>query len=210
VKSDMTFYDLGHQTVNRATTCSNRSQEIRAVLFLLKCPLDRIYLPADSVYAIEQLLLVPDRVSHSLLASDIRGIQKNNDILYQGAVFVQWSLALWTYHNWPVSSRRCWDSEGDEEIRHYARPCPDNVCGPHSPGVWIKTNSDPAVQEAAKNSAELEMRLTERQAKAIEEAVPTARVVWIAGAHHVIFLSNEADVLREMRAFLKSLGKNWK
>lgn len=80
---------------------------------------------------------------------------------------------------------------------------------PHSPGAWIKTNSDPAVQEAAKSFAEEEMHLTERQAKAIEDAVPTARVVRIANAHHVIFLSNEADVLREMRTFLKGLGKNW-
>lgn len=44
----------------------------------------------------------------------------------------------------------------------------------------------------------------ERQAKAIERGVPTARVVRLRGAHF-IFLSNEADVLREMRAFLGSL-----
>jgi pimeloyl-ACP methyl ester carboxylesterase len=81
---------------------------------------------------------------------------------------------------------------------------------PHSPGAWIKTNSDPAVQEAAKSFGELEMHLTERQAKAIEDAMPTARVVRIANAHHVIFLSNEADVLREMGAFFDGLGKNWK
>lgn len=81
---------------------------------------------------------------------------------------------------------------------------------PHDLGAWLKTTSDPTVQEAAKTFASLEVRLTERQAKAIEDAVPTAHVVRIAGASHFLFLSNEADVLREMRAFLKGLGKDWK
>jgi hypothetical protein len=35
--------------------------------------------------------------------------------------------------------------------------------------------------------------------------VPTARVVRIAHASHFIFSTNEADVLREMDAFLGSL-----
>jgi pimeloyl-ACP methyl ester carboxylesterase len=45
---------------------------------------------------------------------------------------------------------------------------------------------------------------TERQAKALERGVPTARVVRLRGAHF-IFLSNEPDTLREMRAFLAGL-----
>jgi non-heme chloroperoxidase len=32
--------------------------------------------------------------------------------------------------------------------------------------------------------------------------VPAACVVRLPGAHHDVFLSDEADVLREMRAFL--------
>jgi pimeloyl-ACP methyl ester carboxylesterase len=44
--------------------------------------------------------------------------------------------------------------------------------------------------------------LLERQAKAIEDGVPSARVVRLPGANHYVFLSNEADVLREMRAFV--------
>ena len=76
---------------------------------------------------------------------------------------------------------------------------------PHAQGAWIKDSTDPAVQEAAKNFAALETGLAERQAKAIEDAVPTAHVVRIPNASHVIFISNEADVLREMRAFLSKL-----
>jgi hypothetical protein len=43
------------------------------------------------------------------------------------------------------------------------------------------------------------------RADAFEHGVPSARVVRIARASHVIFMSNEADVLREMNAFLGSL-----
>jgi hypothetical protein len=44
-----------------------------------------------------------------------------------------------------------------------------------------------------------------RQAKAFETGVPSARVVRLSHANHYVFLSNEADVLREMHAFLDSL-----
>jgi non-heme chloroperoxidase len=47
--------------------------------------------------------------------------------------------------------------------------------------------------------------LIERQTKSIEDGVPSARVVRLPGAHHYLFLSNEAEVLREMRAFLGRL-----
>jgi len=43
------------------------------------------------------------------------------------------------------------------------------------------------------------------QAKAIETGVPSARVVRLPHANHYVFLSNEADVLREMLDFSASL-----
>ena len=46
---------------------------------------------------------------------------------------------------------------------------------------------------------------TGTQAKAFETGVPESRVVRLAHANHYVFLSNEADVLRKMRAFLDSL-----
>jgi hypothetical protein len=46
---------------------------------------------------------------------------------------------------------------------------------------------------------------TGRQADDFEKGVPTARVVRIANADHAIFRSNEADVIREMNAFLSGL-----
>jgi hypothetical protein len=48
---------------------------------------------------------------------------------------------------------------------------------------------------------------TGAQAKAFESGVPSARVVRLPHANHYVFLSNEADVLREMNAFLGSLSQ---
>ena len=58
--------------------------------------------------------------------------------------------------------------------------------------------------EAAKAYSATLDALTEKQAKAFEDGVPTAHVIRLRGAHF-IFLSNESDVLREMRAFLTGL-----
>ena len=67
-----------------------------------------------------------------------------------------------------------------------------------SPGAWAELSTDPVIRgQIGAMSA-----LLERQAKAIQEALPSARVVKLLGANHYVFLSNEATVLREMRAFL--------
>ena len=52
-----------------------------------------------------------------------------------------------------------------------------------------------------------DVAITGAQAKAFESGVPTARVVRLPNANHYVFRSNEADVLREMNAFLGSLPK---
>ena len=75
---------------------------------------------------------------------------------------------------------------------------------PHVQENWINKSTDPTVREAARAYFTALDALTEKQAKAIEGGVPTARVVRLRGAHY-IFLSNEPDVLREMRAFLTGL-----
>ena len=75
---------------------------------------------------------------------------------------------------------------------------------PHDWGPWLKS-TDTTAQEAAKKFTALEVSVTERQAKAIEEAVPTAHVVRIPNANHYVYLSNQAEVLREMRAFISKL-----
>jgi hypothetical protein len=69
---------------------------------------------------------------------------------------------------------------------------------------WINNSTDPAVREAAKAYYEKLDTLKDKQAKAFERGVPTARVIRPRGAHY-IFLSNEPDVLREMGVFLTGL-----
>jgi non-heme chloroperoxidase len=76
---------------------------------------------------------------------------------------------------------------------------------PHDQGPWIKDHADPGVREAAKARSAEEVVLLGKQAKAFENGVPGAHVIRLPGAHHYVFLSNEADVLREMRAFVASL-----
>ena len=76
---------------------------------------------------------------------------------------------------------------------------------PHCQGTWVDDNTDLPVRAAAKAYSTALAALTERQERAVEIGVPTARVITLPGAHHYVFLSNEADVLREMRAFLAGL-----
>jgi pimeloyl-ACP methyl ester carboxylesterase len=75
------------------------------------------------------------------------------------------------------------------------------IVSSQSPGQWAEASADPVIrgQITALNA------LLERQAKAIEDAIPGARVVKLPRANHYVFLSNETDVLREMRAFLDRL-----
>jgi pimeloyl-ACP methyl ester carboxylesterase len=75
---------------------------------------------------------------------------------------------------------------------------------PHTPENWIAKNTNPAVGEAARAYYAAIDASTERQTRALEAGVPTARVVRLRGAHYM-FLSDEPDTLREMRAFLVRL-----
>jgi hypothetical protein len=46
---------------------------------------------------------------------------------------------------------------------------------------------------------------TEVQADALEKGIPSAHVVRLQGADHVVFRSNESDVLREINIFIAGL-----
>jgi non-heme chloroperoxidase len=75
---------------------------------------------------------------------------------------------------------------------------------PHVRETWMNKSADPTVRaEADGYFAALDV-MAEKQAKAFEFGVSTGRVIRLRGMHY-IFVSNESDVLREMRAFLGSL-----
>jgi pimeloyl-ACP methyl ester carboxylesterase len=72
---------------------------------------------------------------------------------------------------------------------------------PHAPERWSRESTDPKAQDRRRAFFAAIDGLTERQAKAFEAGVPTARVVRIPGPHH-IFLSKAAEVARAMRTFI--------
>jgi non-heme chloroperoxidase len=76
---------------------------------------------------------------------------------------------------------------------------------PRSQGKWVDDSTDPKVREAAKAYSAAELVLTIKQAKVFEDGVSTAHVVRLRDADHYIYLSNETDVLREMKSFLSTL-----
>jgi len=79
---------------------------------------------------------------------------------------------------------------------------------PHALGKWVNDSTDPKVHEAAKAFSEADLFLTTRQANVFEEGVPAAHVVRLRGADHYVYLSNEADVLREMKSFFSTLSQS--
>jgi non-heme chloroperoxidase len=72
---------------------------------------------------------------------------------------------------------------------------------PHGRGA--QASPDPAAR--GKQEAQDE-ETTGAQAKAFETGLPSAKVVRIPHADHYVFRSNEADVLREMNAFIGGLS----
>ena len=74
---------------------------------------------------------------------------------------------------------------------HRSPPLP-----PNAPPARVKIMAAMVAREAEQ---------TEAQVGAFERGLPSAKVVRLPGADHFVFRSNEADVLREMNAFLGTL-----
>jgi len=74
---------------------------------------------------------------------------------------------------------------------------------PHSLGAWVDAHTDASVK--ATIDAAL-TALTTKQEQAVKEAVPTAHVIELPNANHFVFLSHQADVLREIDGFVASLN----
>jgi non-heme chloroperoxidase len=76
---------------------------------------------------------------------------------------------------------------------------------PRDERLQLANVEDPAVRAAAEAFFANYAVLQEKQAQAFSDGVPGSRVVRLRNANHYVFLSNEADVLREMRGFLATL-----
>lgn len=73
---------------------------------------------------------------------------------------------------------------------------------PHKLGSAFQ--DDPVARAAAEATDEI---WTRAQARAFETGLPSAHVVRLPNASHFVFQSNEADVLRAMKAFIDNLPK---
>ena len=73
-------------------------------------------------------------------------------------------------------------------------------------GVPSDTGADPKVRQSAKTYAAALTPLTEKQISELKKTVPAAHIVTIPNAHHYVFLSNEPNVLRDLRSFLVTLS----
>jgi hypothetical protein len=71
---------------------------------------------------------------------------------------------------------------------------------PPDPGPFVDTAARAAIEARALETIGV-------QVNAFEKGVPSARVVRLPHADHYVFLSNEADLLREMRSFMSSLSQ---
>lgn len=75
---------------------------------------------------------------------------------------------------------------------------------PHVQEAWMIKSADPSVRNAANAYFAGLDTIAEKQTHAFEQGVPDARIIRLKGMHY-IFLSNESDVLREIRSFLSNL-----
>jgi pimeloyl-ACP methyl ester carboxylesterase len=92
---------------------------------------------------------------------------------------------------------------GEQKYTEIRVPVLAIYANPHDPSPYAyDTFNTPAERAAAEAIPTAE---TEEQAMAFETGVPSARVVRVPHANHYVFLSNEADVLREMHTFLATL-----
>ena len=90
--------------------------------------------------------------------------------------------------------------DGEEKYTQINCPVLAIFAVPHNFGPMFE--KDPAEQKVA---GAMDLDRTTAQSAAFQAGVPTARVVRLPNANHYIFNSNEADVLREMKAFIGSL-----
>jgi pimeloyl-ACP methyl ester carboxylesterase len=89
---------------------------------------------------------------------------------------------------------------GGEKFHHMPVPALAIFAVPHANPRAGVDSATLARDEAADSLS------TSRQANAFAAGIPSARIVRLPHAHHFVFRSNEADVLREMNAFLATVS----
>jgi non-heme chloroperoxidase len=76
---------------------------------------------------------------------------------------------------------------------------------PHSLGPWIEHNADERIQVEGRRFIAALADLDSKQIEAVRQAFPSDPVITLPGAHHYVFLTREAEVLTQIRAFISQL-----
>jgi non-heme chloroperoxidase len=93
-------------------------------------------------------------------------------------------------------------AKGEEQYTGIRVPILAIFAIPHDQGPFEDAQASP---EALAADDARDAGAAGESAKAFQMGVPSARVVILPHANHYVFMSNESDVLREMRSFLKGL-----
>ena len=152
---------------------------------------------------LEQLLLGngvqdPKALVHELLEATLPGFERDlRD--RQKKLQVTPAALLAAQASSPLSDAARAIQTGEQKYTNIPVPILAIYAVPHDLGP---AGGDAAARAAFEANDEA---TTGAQAKAFESGVPSARIVRLPHANHYVFFSNEADVLREMNAFLGSL-----
>jgi non-heme chloroperoxidase len=69
---------------------------------------------------------------------------------------------------------------------------------PHALGAWYMNNEDPAVRAGVETFLARDAALVEKQAKAFETGIPTAKVVRLPHANHYVFIQRGGRAARDV------------
>jgi non-heme chloroperoxidase len=122
----------------------------------------------------------------------------------RGVSFPESEVYEMMVHNSPGRVGRA-IQEGTKNFTQIKVPVLAICAHPQDVSAVLRSFTDPDLR------AKMEALLVETEAKvekqiaAFRNGVPDARVVVLPRANHYVFLSNEADVLREMKAFIEKL-----
>jgi pimeloyl-ACP methyl ester carboxylesterase len=76
---------------------------------------------------------------------------------------------------------------------------------PHIYGPELSDSQDADMRARVEAWTKVAQEINGARVRAFAEGLPQARVVSLADARHYLFITNESDVLREMRAFIATL-----
>jgi len=140
----------------------------------------------------------PRHLVQELLETSLPGFEK--DLRELQSDFQAMSAAEVGHWSKPLPAAQLAIQDGEQKYTNIPVPILAIFAIPHELKLGI--GKDPSERAALDASDEA---TSGGQAKAFESGIPSARVIRLPHANHYVFKSNEAEVLREMNAFLRTL-----